>query len=86
MALCSLVKTMAFNEVEPSEPSDCDDLAKTAFASPILATKTVCPNTQTQTAVAPSCQPPAVLSRRRDSSVFLNPSSIALLAVLTSRW
>lgn len=45
MALCSLVKTMAFNELEPAEllfcdPSATDDRATTAFASPTLATNT----------------------------------------------
>lgn len=44
MALCSLVKTMAFNGFDLSEPlcelSAADDLATTAFASPRLATNT----------------------------------------------
>uniref|UniRef100_A0A7C9CYD8 Secreted protein n=1 Tax=Opuntia streptacantha TaxID=393608 RepID=A0A7C9CYD8_OPUST len=61
------------------------DRATTALASPMLATKTVCPSIHTHTAVAPSCHPPpAVLSCRRDSSVLRKPSRIAFLAALTS--
>ena len=48
MTLCSLVKTMDFNALEPSEPfcdpSATDDRATTAFASPTLATNTYTSN------------------------------------------